>query len=172
MPALSVPAILILWRWQSARGSEPDLLTKMGIGCLLFGASMLILVAGSHAPGSSARASLAIPIAFHITSNFGWIYFSPVVNTLFLTRAPESTRGTLYGVVTLSVTAGSLISGRLGALYDTLPAAEFWLIHASIVGGAGLAFLILARPLGRRLPEAHEAAPVPLPAADAVPLPV
>ena len=172
MPALTVPLVLILWKRQGARGSEPELLTKMGIGCLIFGASLLLLVAGSHSPGSSARAPLAIPVAFHIISNFGWIYFAPVATTLMLTRAPESTRGALYGVSMLSVTGGSLISGRLGALYDKISGAEFWLIHAAIVASAGLVFLLLARPLGRRLPEADDPAPLPPTDANALPLPL
>ena len=172
MPALTVPLILILWNRQGVRGSEPELLTKMGIGCLIFGASVLLLVAGSHEPGSTARASLWIPIAFHIVSNFGWIYFAPVANTLMLTRAPESTRGLLYGVSALSVTGGSLISGRLGGLYDKIPGTEFWLIHAAIVAFAGIVFLLLARPLGRRLPEADDPVPLQPPVTDALPQPV
>jgi len=172
MPALSVPFALGLWKWQANRGSEPELLTKIGIGCLIFSAGVLLLAFGSLAAGATGRSPLAIPIAFHVVSNVGWVYFSPVVTTLVLTRAPESTRGTMYGIATLAVTGGSLISGRLGGLYERVSAAEFWLIHAAIVGAAGVIFLVLARPLGRRLPEAAETPPLPLPAADAIPLPV
>lgn len=170
MPALTVPLVLVFWKRQGARGSEPELLTKLGIGCIIFGAAILLLAMGSHAQGSNTRAPLAIPIAFHIISNLGWIYFAPVANTLMLTRSPESTRGMLYGITTLSVTGGSLISGRLGGLYEKVSGAEFWLIHAAIVAFAGLAFLIIARPLGRRLPEATD--PVPLSPTDTNPLPL
>jgi POT family proton-dependent oligopeptide transporter len=171
MPAVSVPLVLALWKRQAKRGNEPELLTKLGFGCLIFGAAVLLLAFGSHPPGSTARAPLLIPIAFHVVSNIGWIYFSPVAVTLVLTRAPEPTRGIMYGITTLAVTGGSLISGRLGSLYDRVPAAQFWLIHATIVGGAGIIFLLLARPLRSRLPEADEVAPLPLPAMDAAPLP-
>ena len=153
MPALTVPMMLAVWRRQAVHGSEPALLVKLGIGALLFAGSVLILVVASHPPGSTARASLLFPIAFHVTSNFGWIYFAPVATALIQTRAPASTRGTMAGINMLSVTAGSLISGRLGALYEHVPASLFWLIHAAIVGGAGVILLIAARPLGRRLPE-------------------
>jgi POT family proton-dependent oligopeptide transporter len=171
MPAMAVPLMLTFWRRQARRGNEPALLVKLGIGCLIFGASVLILVFASHVPGSTARAPIALPIAFHIFSNIGWIYFTPVVSALLMTRAPEQTRGTFYGISALAVTAGSLISGRLGGLYEQMPASQFWLIHAAIVGGAGAAFLALARPLGRRLPEvATDPSELPIPA-DAVPLP-
>lgn len=159
MPALSVPLMLIFWQWQAKRGSEPALLVKMGLGALLFAGAVLLLVVASHPPGSEARAPLLLPIAFHIVSNFGWIYFAPVATALILTRAPESTRGTMVGINLLSVTAGSLISGRLGALYERVSASDFWLIHAAIVGGAGVILLLLARPLGRRLTEVVDTRP-------------
>lgn len=160
MPAISLPFILALWRYQARRRSEPELLTKMGLGCLLFAAGVLLLAAGSVSPGSPARTPLGVPIAFHMLSNLGWVFFSPVAVTLFLTRAPESTRGAMYGVVILAVTGGSLVSGRLGSLYDKLPADEFWFVHAAIVGSAGVAFLLLSKSLGRSLPEADEAEPL------------
>ena len=161
MPAISIPLMLILWQRQAKRGSEPALLVKMGFGALLFAAAVLLLVVASHPPGSEARAPLMLPIAFHIVSNFGWIYFAPVATTLILTMAPASTRGAMFGVNFLSVTAGSLISGRLGALYEQLSASDFWLIHAAIVGGAGLILLVVARPLGRRLTEVVDDVPTP-----------
>ena len=157
-PFLCMPLLLIFWRGQAARGREPGLIAKLGIGCLIFGAAVLLLVVASPSPGSSARASLGYPIAFHLLSNIGWIFFSPISNALVQTRAPASTRGVMAGVNNLSVAVASLISGRLGGLYETVPAATFWLIHAAIIGGAGIVFLLLAKPLGNRLPEAVDPA--------------
>ena len=171
MPAISIPLMIMVWRKQAARGSEPALLVKLGLGALIFAASILLLVVASHPPGSDARAPLMLPIAFHIVSNFGWIYFAPVATTLILTRAPASTRGTMVGINLLSITAGSLISGRLGALYEQVSASDFWLIHAAIVGGAGLVLLLLAKPLGRRLIEIVDTVPEPEPLDAAAPRP-
>jgi POT family proton-dependent oligopeptide transporter len=171
MPAAAVPLMLALWRRQARSGREPAMLVKMGIGCLIFGGSVLILVLASRLAGSTGRAPILLPIAFHLFSNIGWIYFSPVVLAFLMTRAPEQTRGTFYGVNALSVTAASLISGRLGGLYEKVPASEFWLIHAAIVAGAGAVFLMIARPLGRRLAEIPSE-PSPAAAPDAIPLPV
>jgi POT family proton-dependent oligopeptide transporter len=156
-PFLCMPLLLVFWRRQGARGSEPDLFVKLGIGAILFGASLLLLVLASHPSGSSERAPLAIPIAFHFLSNIGWIFFAPVANALIQTRAPSGARGLMTGVNYLTVAVASLISGRLGGLYETIPAATFWLIHAAIVAGAGFVILLLARPLGRALPEANDA---------------
>jgi POT family proton-dependent oligopeptide transporter len=43
----------------------------------------------------------------------------------------------------LSIFLGSVASGRLGGLYETLSPAAFWTLHAAIVGAGGVAFLIL-----------------------------
>ena len=154
-PFLFVPIMLVVWRKQAARGTEPALLTKLGIGAIIFGLAVLLLMLASHPPGAP-RAALAWPIAFHLLSNIGWIFFVPVAIALVQTRSPASTRGIMAGINNLSVTAGSLISGRLGGLYEQMSAANFWLMHAAIVTGAGIILLVFARPLGRRLPEAAD----------------
>ena len=44
---------------------------------------------------------------------------------------------------------GSVISGRLGSLYERWPASEFWMLHAALVSLGGvlvLAFGALMRP--------------------------
>ena len=47
----------------------------------------------------------------------------------------------MIGTYYLSIFAGSTISGRLGALYERLSSAQFWLIHAAIVTAGGLLIL-------------------------------
>ncbi|MFM9936936.1 MAG: hypothetical protein ACKVOL_12155, partial [Novosphingobium sp.] len=69
---------------------------------------------------------------------------------LFGTRAPQSLRSTLVGVCMLAVAAGSLISGWMGGLHETLTPAPFWLLNAVICTGAGLV-MWLAAPVFRRL---------------------
>ena len=53
----------------------------------------------------------------------------------------------MLGVYSVAVFFASVISGRLGGLYERLQPATFWLLHAAIVGGGGIAVLVLARPL-------------------------
>src|SRR5262249_54438881 len=38
-----VPPVLLFWRWQARRSAEPDELTKLSIGCLIFGVSLVWL---------------------------------------------------------------------------------------------------------------------------------
>jgi len=148
-PIIVMPVFLALWRRQAERGSEPGDLTKMAIGCLIFGAATSWLALAPLAAGADGRAPLLWAVAFHISSNIGWLYLTPIAMAFFAAQAPARTRGTLLGVNYLNTFAGSVISGRLGGLYEQVSATQFWLIHAAIVGAGGLALLIFS-PLLRR----------------------
>ncbi len=146
-PAAFTPLIIWIWRAQAKRGREPDLFVKMGIGCLIFAASVSLLALSPMFANSAGRSPLAIPVLFHVFSNFGAVYFSPVMMTLYASRAPARLRGTMLGVDALSVSAASLISGYMGGLYETMSPTTFWSINAGIVGSAGVLLVIGSRPL-------------------------
>ena len=157
-PILVMPLVLALWRRQAAKGSEPDDLAKLAIGCAIFAFGVVWLAAAGLVSGSDGRAPLLWAVAFHLISNTGWLYFTPVSLALYATKAPPQYRGTLVGVSYLATFAASVISGRIGGLYETLSPPAFWLIHAAVVGAAGLGILLLLRPLRRRLGGSPDAA--------------
>lgn len=149
-PVLVLPLFLRLWRAQAARGAEPDPLAKAARGCLIFGGGTAWLALAPLVAGADGRAPLLWAVAFHLLSNTGWLFFTPVVLALFADRAPESRRGLMIGVQSLAVFAGSTVSGRLGGLYERWAPADFWLLHAGIVAGGGVA-LLAAAPWLRRV---------------------
>ena len=145
-PFIWLPVFLTVWRWQASRGREPGEFGKMAIGCVIFGASTMLLAAATYFPSASGKASLLWAIAFHMGSNIGWLYFSPITTALYSRAAPRSVNATMMGVNYLSVFLGSVISGRLGGLYEKLDPAQFWTLHAAIVcAGGGVILLIGAR---------------------------
>jgi POT family proton-dependent oligopeptide transporter len=150
-PALFIPLVLWIWAQQAKRGREPDVLTKLAIGSVIFGLSVALLAAGPLLAHGEGRAPIALPLLFHVTSNFGAMYYAPVILGLYGTRAPQSLRGTLVGICMLAVAAGSLISGWMGGLYESMGPAGFWLLNAAICTGAGLGILLGAPVLGRLL---------------------
>jgi POT family proton-dependent oligopeptide transporter len=159
-PGLFIPLVLWIWARQAKHGREPDVFIKLAIGCVIFGLSVALLAAGPLLANAQGRAPVLLPLIFHITSNFGAMYFAPVMLGLYGTRAPQSLRGTLVGINSLAVAAASIVSGWMGGLYETLTPAPFWLLNAAICTGAGL-IIWLAAPVFRPLlaPIAEEPAP-------------
>lgn len=163
-PFLTLPPMLLLWRWQNARGREPDEFGKLAIGCLIFGASTLWLAAGQFVTDASGRTPFLWAVAFHLFSNLGWLYFAPTCNALFSRAAPISVTATLMGLYSLSVSIGSFVSGRLGGFYESLTPAAFWTLHAAICAGGGVLIWLFGLAFRRRLfgagePAALEAVP-------------
>jgi len=146
-----MPPMLRFWRWQAARSREPDDLTKLAIGCLLFGGAVAWLAGGQFAVDGSGKVPLVWALTYHFLSAVGYLYFAPVAIAVFSRTAPTSVNAMMIGVYYLSMFAGSTISGRLGGLYGQLSSAEFWLLHAAIVAAGGLLILLFAPRLRREL---------------------
>jgi POT family proton-dependent oligopeptide transporter len=69
--------------------------------------------------------------------------------------APPAVNATLMGANTLSVFLGTVISGRLGGLYETLTASQFWALHAALVGLGGVLMLLMGARLRRELTQSR-----------------
>jgi POT family proton-dependent oligopeptide transporter len=140
-PFICLPPMLMFWRWQAARGREPGEFAKAGIGCLIFAASTLLLAAAGFTADSSGRSSLLWAVAFHLTSNLGWLYFTPTMVAIITRSAPAQVSATLVGVGMLATFFGSLIAGRIGGFYEVMAVGQFWSLHAAIVATGGLILL-------------------------------
>ena len=147
-PAIFIPVSLWMWARMARSGNEPDEFTKLSIGAMLFGLSVALLATGPLF--GSGRAPIMLPIMFHVFSNFAAVWFAGVMLAVFATRAPVQWRGTLVGVNALAVSAASLISGRMGSMYETMTPTAFWLINAVICFAAGF-YLLLMRGFYRRM---------------------
>jgi POT family proton-dependent oligopeptide transporter len=158
-----MPPLLLFWRWQAARGREPDDLAKLGIGCLVFGAAVAWLAAAGLGAGAQGKVPLAWALAYHFLSAVGYLYWAPLAVALFSRSAPASINAMMIGVYFLSIFAGSLLGGRLGGFYEQVSPARFWMLHAAIVAAGGLLILLLAPRLRAAL-----GAPADAPAALAV----
>ncbi len=166
VPVAFLPPVLALWRWQARHGSEPDAVTKMAIGCLIFGASMLWLAAAT--PLFGARVPLGWALAFHLIDNTGWLFFTPIAVGLYTRAAPQRLAAIIIGLNTTSAFVGATLSGRMGGLYERWPDWRFWTLHAGIVCGGALVFLEL-RPAVRRMLVRADAAAATAPPAASVP---
>jgi POT family proton-dependent oligopeptide transporter len=143
--------MLRFWRWQAARSSEPDDVRKLAMGCLLFSVAIAWLAGGQLVADATGKIPLVWALVYHFLSAVGYLYFAPVAVALFSRTAPASVNAMMIGIFYLSIFAGSIISGRLGGLYERLSSAQFWLIHAAIVAAGGLLILLFTSRLRREL---------------------
>ena len=150
-PLAMMPVVVAWWRRQASRRREPDDLLKLVQGCLLFAAATAWLAAGNIVAGPAAKVPLVWALLFHVLSNVGWLFVVPTALGLFAKSAPASVSALMIGVYYLSIFGGSIVSGRLGVLYERIEPQAFWLLHAAIVGAGGLLLLLFARPLRREL---------------------
>jgi POT family proton-dependent oligopeptide transporter len=148
-PFLFLPLFLTVWRRQASRGREPGEMTKCAIGCFIFAAATLLLSLAQYTAGLDGRTTLVLPVLFHLGSNIGWLFFSPTIIGLYSRVAPSRISATMIGIYFTSVFIGSVVSGRLGSLYETLSPASFWALHAGLCALGGVLFLALRRSLAR-----------------------
>jgi len=57
----------------------------------------------------------------------------------------------MIGAYFLHLFTGNNLVGWLGGLLERMPGAQFWLLHAALVGAAAVLMLVAARLFGRLL---------------------
>ena len=171
VPFLALPPLLMLWAWQARRGREPDELGKMAIGCFIFAGATFWLGLGQFAPDTHGRTPLMWAVAFHLVSNIGWLFVSPTSSAFYNRTAPAPVVATIMALALLSVSIGSLVSGRLGGLYELMSPLQFWSLHAGITAAGGVAILIYGALFRRSLfgPDIEQEASQPVSLARAAP---
>ena len=157
MPFICLPPVLYLWGRQGAQGKEPDEFTKIALGCFIFGAGTLLLAGGQWVADGSGKTPFLVAVAFHFVSNLGWLFVVPTLNALYTRLAPKTVNATLFGINATAVTWGSFISGRIGGYYEHMSSAQFWGLHAAIVGAGGVLMLLMGAHLRREFGRAGQA---------------
>jgi POT family proton-dependent oligopeptide transporter len=135
-----VPPVLALWDWQQRTGRAFSDMGKMAFGCAIMALFTLLDGAASWIFGAQAKIPLAWVVMDNFGESFGYLWVVPVAIAFFTRMAPKPVNAMMVGVYYLSIFAGSLISGRLGSLYELVSPAAFWGVHAAIVATAGAIF--------------------------------
>ena len=145
---ICVPLLFALWRWQAARGREPDDMGKIAWGAWQAAFANLLLVAACL-PGG--RVPLIIPVIYDFILGVAFLYYWPPLLALVSRAAPAKLKATLMGAVFLSLFVGNALVGWIGGFYEKMSPASFWLLHAGIAAVGGVLATALARPLKRML---------------------
>ena len=139
-----VPLVLGLWEWQLRAGRAFSDMGKMAFGCAVMAGFTLLDGAASLIFGASAKIPLIWVIMDNFGESFGYLWVVPVAIAFYTHTAPKPVNAMMVGVYYLSIFAGSLISGRMGGLYESLSPTAFWSLHAGAVALAGAIFAPLA----------------------------
>src|SRR5262245_62144382 len=149
------PLLNIVWAKQAARGRDPASLTKMGLGCLLLGLSFLIMIVAAQGMAPDTRRSVLWLVGTTFVITLGELYLSPVGLSFVTKVAPARMVSMLMGIWFLANFIGSYFSGYLGMYWEKIPNSQFFLIMSLLGIGAGVAMLLLSRPMNK-IVAAHE----------------
>ena len=144
------PLVLLLWSRQAKKGTEPGDFSKIILGCSIYASAFLWLALGEKTAGGGS-VNLVYPVLFHFILGVGFMYVGPIMMSLISRAAPPAVNAMMVGSYYLSIFAGGLISGWLGRFYEVLSPAQFWLVHAAIVGTGALLVVLVRRPFTRLL---------------------
>jgi POT family proton-dependent oligopeptide transporter len=134
---------VMFWRWWSKRFREPSEIIKIAIGSAIAVTGMLSLTIGAAiAARTGNQVSMGWLIAFHVLNSAGFANTLPVSLALYARVAPASLSGTIIGIYYIAFFAANLSVGWIGGFLQTMPASQFWLLHAALAGIASVIFLL------------------------------
>ncbi len=140
--------VVWFWRWMAARGLQPGELTKLIIGCMIGAVPFLLLATAATIQASTgAKVPIGWLLAFHFINSVAFSNLLPISLALVSRSAPPAVNATLIGVYYLLFVGANAMVGKIGGLYEQMSHVQFWLLHAGLCAGAGLALIILFKPL-------------------------
>ena len=140
------PFVLMLWRAQAERGSEPSTVTKMAYGCFGVTLANLVMFAAASVAGGGQSSWLWL-LAYFVIITIGELYLSPTSLSLVTKVAPARAVSMMMGVWLATSFTGNFAAGYLGSFWSSMAKNSFFLMIAIIAGLAGLVILAFVRPL-------------------------
>ena len=143
--------VALFYRWYGKHWREPDEIAKIIIGSAFSVGGMLCLFAAAATQGEGEKIGLFWPVLFHIVNSIGFAHMLPVSLALFAKLAPKAINATVIGLYYLAFFAGNSLVGWIGGFYESMPTTSFWLLHAGLAAGSGVAFILFKLLLGKRM---------------------
>lgn len=147
----ALAGVLFFWRLWARRFTEPSEVAKIALGMFISASAMLCPAVASQIALSGHKAPIGWAIAFHTLNSIGFSNVFPVGLALYARASPKAILGTIIGFYYLHLAAANFLVGKIGTLYDKMPGTTFWILHAAMVGGAGIIFLIAKHFFGHQL---------------------
>jgi POT family proton-dependent oligopeptide transporter len=141
----SLVAVVAFWRLWSRRFEEPNEGIKIALGLGISAVALLSLGAAAAIASRGHKAGIGWVLAFEVLNSIGFANVFPVGLALYARASPKALAGTIMGVYLLHLFLGNNLVGWLGGLLDRIPGIQFWLLHAALVGAAGIVMLVVTR---------------------------
>lgn len=140
---LFTPPLVALWSRMAQQGREPATIVKLAMGCFGVALSYFVMTLAAWT-GDAARISPLWLLLYFVIITVSELMFSPIVLSLASYVAPQNTRGLTMGVWFLTIFAGNLLSGWIGALWSRLSPAAFFALVGLLPMLAGM-MIVIAR---------------------------
>ncbi len=147
----SLVGAVAFWRLWAKHAREPDEVTKITLGLGISALGALCLAAAGSASAAGGKASFGWVLGFELLNSIGFANVFPVGLALYARAAPKSVAGTFIAIYYLHLFLCNNLVGWLGGLLERMSGAQFWLLHAALVGGSAVAMLLASRLGGRLL---------------------
>ncbi|MDE2182097.1 MAG: peptide MFS transporter [Alphaproteobacteria bacterium] len=144
---LFTPLVVGFWSWQSKRGKEPSVLTKMALGNIMMGLSYVVMIGAVSFTGAHEQVSWLWLLAFFAVITMGELYFSPIGLALTARVAPPQILSMMMGVWLMTSFVGNQLQGFLGKYFSIVSKQEFFLMCAGVGLFAGIVFWLFNFPL-------------------------
>jgi len=147
----ALAAAVAFWRLWSRRFKEPSEVVKIIVGLGISAAALLSLAVAATIAAGGHKAGIVWVLVFEVLNSIGFANVFPVGLALYARASPKIIAGTMIGVYYLHLFMGNNLVGWLGGLLESMPATQFWLLHAALVGGAAVLMLVAWRLFGHLL---------------------
>ncbi len=143
------PLLAMFWGWQAKARREPSSVVKMGMGCLMLGLAFIVLIVAARGMTEQTRLNVLWLTGTTFVFTIGELYLSPIGLSFVTKIAPARMVSMLMGVWFLANFFGNYLSGYLGTFWEKMSREQYFFLMMVLGVGAGVAMLILSRPLDK-----------------------
>jgi POT family proton-dependent oligopeptide transporter len=131
------PVVVMLWKRQAERRTEPSTITKLALGCFGVTAAELIRAFAAFHAGAGQVSWLWVFASIAVIT-VGELYLSPVGLSLVTKVAPARILSMMMGIWLATSFTGGFLAGYLGGFWSRMAPPQFFLLIAGISALAGL----------------------------------
>ncbi|WP_342381018.1 peptide MFS transporter [Myxococcus stipitatus] len=144
------PVFAGLWSWLAARGKDPSIPVKMGMGLIFLAVGFVFMLGAASQSDAGAKAAAHWVILAYLFHTMGELCLSPVGLSMVTKVAPHRIVSAMMGVWFLANAAANKLSGVIGAASAKLGEFDVFL-YLGIGSGVAGAILVVVAPILKRM---------------------